>query len=302
MPRSVEEFIQSLEKISHHGGKAYARAYLVFESEEEHAQAILRYKGYLALSDAFKCFYLETVEAMNTGVRHRVTKPLSEYYGLMFPRLTHSFMTLCGAERIATRGYPYQGYTLLRNVFDTLLMSSAALQKLVTFYDLDGIVPGETSDKDVARKRRRATEFDVAKKMMGSASGLSSGALAELKIWDAMFDYETHGARLSATHAVEWMKGRAPLAALPRFEERAWAIFSNRAIEVSWMLLRLLPNIQPDEARFDQAWIEKWEILDLSYREMVSALTEQMGKRIGAALVELVDKKFPFTARSAFPL
>jgi hypothetical protein len=35
---------------------------------------------------------------------------------------------------------------------------------------------------------------------------------------------------------------------------------------------------------------------------MVGSLTEQLGKKIGSAILEFVDAKFPFDADSTFPL
>lgn len=294
--------MRQLGDISEHKGKAYARAHLLFEAEDAHAQAILQYKGYLALSDAFKCFFLETVEILNTEVRSKIRQPLSEFYGLLVPRLSQSFLTLCGAERVATRGYPYQGYTLLRNLFDNLLLTSAALQKFTDFYSIEGVSPGKSLAPEDATKLRKTTEFAARRRMTGDQSGLSPATITEIRVWDAMFDFETHGARLSATHAMDWMKGQGTLPVLPKFTERGWTLFMNRYTEVTWMLHRLLPTLQPPDIAISPPWDEKWQVLDLSFTETVNALTEQLGKPIGAALVELVRQKFPFGPQTRFPL
>jgi hypothetical protein len=54
-----EEFQAKLDAISKHKGVPYGRAYLLFDAEEKHSLAALKYKGYLAQSDAFKCFFLD---------------------------------------------------------------------------------------------------------------------------------------------------------------------------------------------------------------------------------------------------
>ena len=113
MALSPEEFVKRLDAISENDGISYGRAHLLFDEEQKHREATLQYKGYLALSDAFKCFFLETVELVNTVCRPKVTTPLSEFYAVFVPRLAHSFQSLCGAERIAISGYPYHAYTLL---------------------------------------------------------------------------------------------------------------------------------------------------------------------------------------------
>jgi hypothetical protein len=67
---------------------------------------------------------------------------------------------LCATERVATRGYPYHGYTLLRNLFDNLILSSAALQNIADFYSIEGLDPAERSiNPKATRNLRKETEF-----------------------------------------------------------------------------------------------------------------------------------------------
>lgn len=299
---SPEDFVKRLDAISEHDGVPYGRAHLLFDEEEKHGQAVLQYKGYLAVSDAFKCFFLETVEFVNIECRPKIKTPLSEFYALFVPRLSHSFQSLCGAERVAIRGYPYHGYTLLRNVFDNLVLTSSALQKFADFYSIEGVEPGKPVDPDAVRKLRKSTEFAVRRKMTGDQSGLSQQTLAELAMWDAFFDYETHGARLSLTQAMGWMKKTAPLPVLPKFDESAFAMFMNRFCEVGWMTHRLIPAVQPLGIPLPDGWKEKWRVIDESFEISVESLTKQLGKTIGGAIVEFVKAKFPFNEHSAFPL
>lgn len=297
-----EDFIKRLDAISEHDGVPYGRAHLLFDEEEKHGQAVLQYKGYLALSDAFKCFFLETVEGVNVECRPKIKAPLSEFYALFVPRLSHGFQSLCGAERVAIRGYPYHGYTLIRNVFDNIVLTSAALQKFVDFYSIEGVEPGKPVDPDAVRKLRKSTEFAARRKMTGDQSGLSQQTLAELTKWDALFDYETHGARLSLTQAMGWMKKTAPLPVLPKFDESAFAMFMNRFCEVGWMVHRLVPAVQPPGIPLSNGWKEKWRVIDESFEISVESLTKQLGKNIGAAIVEFVKAKFPFNEQSSFPI
>lgn len=299
---SPGEFQKRLDAISEHNGVPYGRAHSLFDSEEEYSHAALQYKGYLALTDGFKCLYLETVETLNTECRPKITAPLSEHYAIFVPRVAHSFQSLCGAERVALCGYPLHAYTLLRNTFDNVVLTSAAVQKITDFYSIEGVGPGKAPDLASIRKIRKKAEFEVRAKMTGDQSGLSTTTIAELAKWDALFDMEVHGARLSLAWAQDWMKGKAPLPVLPAFVEQQFSMFVNRYCEIGWMVLRLLPLIQPQQAPFPPPWQEKWKILDDSFEIMVSSLTEQCGKPIGAAIVELVKAKFPFDERTAFTL
>lgn len=103
MPVTIEQFMNRLEAISEDNGVAFGRAHLLFEAEDAHGNAILQYQGYLALSDAFKCFFLETVEQINTDCRPKLKNSISEFYSVFAPRVSQSFLSLCGAERIAKR-------------------------------------------------------------------------------------------------------------------------------------------------------------------------------------------------------
>lgn len=294
--------MKRLEAISEYKGTPYGRAHLVFEAEDEYAAAILKYQGYLALSDAFKCCFLETVELINTECGPKVKQQLSEHYASFVPRVSQSFRSICGAERLATRGYPYQAYTLLRNIFDNAVLTSAALQKITDFYSIEGVTPNQDFDPIEAKKLRKKTEFAMRKVMTGHKSGLTASTITELEQWDALFDLETHGARLSATTAMNWMKGQGGLPVLPKFDESAFAMFMNRYTEVGWMLHRLIPLLQPPDAPLSDAWKEKWQILDESFEQTVHSLTTQLGKPIGSAVVEFVNAKFPFSPKTVFSL
>jgi len=255
----------------------------------------------MALSDAFKCLFLEAVELINVVCRPKITQPLSEFYAFYMPRVTHAFQSACGAERAALHGYPLLAYTALRNVYDNNVLSSAAVQKITTFYAVEGLEPQQPFDPARAKKLRKDTEFNVHRRMTGAQSGLTPETIDELAKWDELFDFETHGARLSMASAMGWIKGTESLAVLPRFVERDFAIFMNRFCEISWMIHRLLPLLQPPSTELPDAWQAKWSIVDDSFRIIVQSLTDENAKKIGAAMVEFVTTKFPFSAKSTFP-
>lgn len=301
MATSPEDFVKRLDAVSGQDGVPYGRTQLLFDEECKYGEQVLQYKGHLALSEAFECFFLETVELINIELRPKIKTPLPELYALFVPRLALSFQSLHGAEIVAFRGYPYHGYTLLRNVFDNLVLTSAALQNFTDFYSVEGIDPGKPLDPEAVKRLRKSTERAVRRKMTGDQSGLSPQALLDIAEWDAMFDYETHGARLSLTQAMGWMKGTAPLPIFPIFDESAIAMFMNRFCEVGWMTHRLIPLVQPPGIPLSDVWREKWRVIDESFEQSIESLTKQLGKTIGAAIVEFVKTKFPFNEQSSFP-
>jgi len=300
--QSLEDFIKQLDAISESDGMLYGRARLLSDAEQRHQRAILQYSVYLALSDAFKCFFLETVELINPAYRPNVMEPLSELYEIFVTRLIHSFKSLCGADRIAVCGYPYQACTLLLDVFNDLVLSSAALQKITDFYSIDGVILGKPFDIAQVRELRKRTEFDVCQKMTGKESGLTQQTQDELSNWDALFHSEVRGVHLSLAAALGFMKGAELQPALPRFDAEQFAMFVNRYFEVCWMTLRLIPALQLPGMPLSQEWMDKWTMLDNALGMTVQTLTVQHGNKIGAAIVELVKAKFPFNAQTDFPL
>ncbi len=299
---SLEDFVKQLDAISENDGMLYGRARLLSDAEQRHQRAILQYTVYLALSDAFKCFFLETVELINPASRKNMTEPLSELHEIFVTRLIYSFKSLCGADRVAICGYPYQAYTLLQDVFNDLVLSSAALQKVTDFYSVDGVTPGKPVDIAQVRELRKRTEFDICQKMTGKESGLTQQTQDELSNWDALFHSEVHGVHLSLAATLGFMKGTELQPALPRFDAEQFAMFVNLYFEVCWMAHRLIPALQLPGVPLSQEWMNKWAVLDNALEMTVQALTVPHGNKIGAAIVELVKTKFPFNAQSDFPL
>jgi hypothetical protein len=199
MKMTVEEFQKRLGEISKYKGRPYGRAYALFDAEDKYGDKCIQYKGYLTLSDAFKCLFLETVELVNKECLPKATSSLPESYALFVPHLAYSFRSLCGAERLAMKGYPYHACTLLRNIFDMVVLVSAAMQKITDYASVEGIFPCKPFDPKASKKLRKDTEFQVRKKMTGANSGLKKSTIDELAKVDTLFDYEVHGGRMSLT-------------------------------------------------------------------------------------------------------
>ncbi len=189
---------------------------------------------------------------------------------------------------------------VLRNLLDSALLTSAAAQGLTDFYRLEGLNPDLAFDPKGFRKARRKEEQRVRPLMTGRDSGLSEATLAALSKWDVLFDDETHGGPLTRAQSTDWLKGAAPLSVAPKFSEDKMAVFINRYCEISWMVHRLLPLAQPKDLTLPPTWGEKWRTLDECLALTADTLTSQLGKPIGAAIVELVQKKFPFDQNSTF--
>lgn len=217
-------------------------------------------------------------------------------------RLNNNFLSLCGAERLALCDYPLQAYTIHRNTFDNVVLSSAALQKITDFYSIEGIDPKLPLDVTKVKQNRKNTEWAVRGVMLGKNSGLSKETIDELLKLDDTYDLEVHGSRLSFAGDMGWIKGKEPLSVVPKFVLTDFALHMNRFVEVAWMVHRLIPAIQPPEAPLSEEWQTKWSVLDDAFKFSISAITAECDKKFGAAVVEFVENKFSFNAKTCFPL
>lgn len=274
---------------------------LLLNAEKKFSKLMEQYKGYGALATAFVEFFLETVAAYNREMQPRVTAMVTAEHVLLVERLVHGFLTLRAAQLVAHRGYPLQAFTLLRNVSDDCVLTSGAMQGLTTFEELSGIKPEEPFDKTSMLKNRRNTERKVRSKMDGADGGLSAETLKWLRMLDEMYDWETHGGRLTSAYNMDWLKGHAPLAIVPKFREQPAALFMNRFCEVAWMVHRLLPLIQLAAQPLSQTWGEKWRVVDSSFDLLVTSLAKDLNKPAFTAVRDFVTTKFPFSERSYFP-
>jgi hypothetical protein len=101
---------------------------------------------------------------------------------------------------------------------------------------------------------------------------------------------------------MDWMKGQGALPVLPKFEERAFAMFMNRFRRSSVDVAPSHTIVAASRSALSEDWCKKWQILDESFEQTVQSLSGQLGKPIGDAIVDLVKSKFPFSHESTFPL
>ena len=67
MAMSPAEFIERLDALFMYKGVAYGRTRLISDEQEKHAQATRKFKGYVALSSASRCFFLYSIEGVEPG-------------------------------------------------------------------------------------------------------------------------------------------------------------------------------------------------------------------------------------------
>ncbi|SRR5258708_1426006 len=275
------------------------KVFALQSAEQSVGQRVVeRFKGYQILSDSFKQFYIETFQLVNRNV----PGPLPHIYADFVARQTKYFLTLRASEVSLLHGYPLQGYSLLRNLVEQAFIRSAVLTGVADYADVEGMFgDGRPFDPKAHLRKKKNAEREVFAKMFGDKSGLSSETIQQLRRWDDLFDKELHGLVLSMSDAVGFLKGEGPIAFIPEYNEKFTTMYINRFAEVGWMLHRLLALLQPAQIAFPAKWGEKWNALDASFQGFSEGLAHESGKRIGAAILELVPAKFPFSSSSRFP-
>ena len=66
------------------------------------------------------------------------------------------------------------------------------------------------------------------------------------------------------------------------------------------MLHRVLPSIQLLRWPFDETWRNNWSLLDKNFYTMVDEALVVPGKKLGAALMSLMETKFAFSPDDYF--
>lgn len=283
---------------------AKVRPHQILEIAEHRANQSYQqtYRGQVLFTACFTDFYLETLDATFKTICPKIENVGQTLYGYFVSFHLDQFKSMRCAVSLGESGYPLQGYSLLRNVYEEAIFMAAILQRVTTFSELQGLVEGEDFDAAKIKKRRRNAQLKVLNRMSGDASGLTEKTRKEIQQWANLFDYEIHGSRLSKTEQFGWFKGEEAVPnLLPRRLGSSDSMMFNRYNELAWMLLRLLPMLQIDPFEFTPRWKQEWGALESWLSGAVNSLTDELGKPVGAAISELVNTKFPFNPESAFP-
>jgi hypothetical protein len=149
------------------------------------------------------------------------------------------------------------------------------------------------------RRARRMEQRLALDAMSGRESGLSAETLTALAARSDHFDFEAHGSRLTALGSRRAMTAGKSLVLAPQVSKRSVLGYANRSEEAGWLWTRLMPHLQLKPGAFGAVWAERWRTLDDSFRFRLAG-PGALGKPIGAAMLELVQVKFPFDPQSNY--
>jgi len=258
-------------------------------------QLVNAFRGQNVLIDSFQSFFVETLNLVLEEIAEQGW-PKSENYALTFAYFNTIFRRYRAAEVLYYSGYPLEGYSLFRDIKDRALLLCGVLHSVTTLPHVMGMLPVFDDTPEGHKKAtrvRKDEENRITKLICGTDSGLPPSVAAELKFWDDLFHYELHGARLSIAHELALLRGGMTNRVGPTFHQQAFTVYMNRAAELGWLILRLMPYLQMSNRAFGEEWHRKHEVLDDSFRRMVQSLSN-LGKPIGDAFVTLVETKFSF--------
>jgi hypothetical protein len=263
-----------------------------------------RFKGHRILKDCFVDFYATTVAAAANDVRQRGWPSDRQWYGFVLQGYRTLLLSHRTADCLVLKGYWYDGFALLRNIWEQTMRYSAAANSISTYSKIEGIedYPGSSPLTDEGYERihraRVKEERRIERWAFGVDSGLSATSMIELSRLKKMFNRQVHGFRFSSlSSGSKWLyKAGEDFSLGPLPDIDAAAMFMNRSDEIAWCTHRILPLLQVESGSFGDDWGEKWNILDDSFRQAVVSLAE-MGKKLSPAFLEFIDAKFPFSPR-----
>lgn len=277
-------------------------AYLVELINREHeagAAFVEEFTGHRLITDAFFDFLSGTLTAVAETVKKEGWPRNAPDYPIALTMFLTAFRTARAAEIMSLHGYFYQGYSQLRSVKDQAFALGGATAGAVSIGELFGlearnepkIQPESSKVLELQIRARRTAEAKTVKFLI--ESGLSDKTRAEMVRWNHLFNWEAHRGLFTYFHDLGRLVDHDPMALTisPLTDGIASATFMNRSAELSWLLHRLLPMLQTPSLTFTDDWVDKWELLDRSFKILVNSLAE-IGKNIGPAFVEFVEVKF----------
>jgi len=289
-----ERLVENFTVNGHVGGNLFE----VLDRERSCAEYFAaKYHGYNVLIDSFQGFFIETIKAARLWVEEHGWPKGPSDYRLILVYYVILFRSFRACENLLHKGYPVDGYALLRDMKDRAILLAGIARNITTLPRLFGYEWCQTGTEvewEKAKKKRKKEQYRVLNRMMKRDGGLPAETIKQLEKWERLFHEEVHGSKLSVFQELERsLKGEAALVIGPSPTELLMSLYMNRASEIAWLIARLLPYLQLEKNAFGGRWREKHQILDESFRYAQKGLSK-LGKKIGDAFIEFVDHKFSF--------
>ena len=276
----VNQWQKRLEDNFSSNGIVGGHLFEIFDLEKKCGESFANtYHGQSVLIDSFQSSYIETIRSAYTWIAQNGWQEGSHYYSTILVFYVVNFRSFRACENLLMKGYPLDGYALLRDLKDRAVFLGAIANNITTFHKIYYGYAGAGTDTEKVWKKhkneRKKEENRVLGWMLRKDSGLPEEVIIELGKWEQLFHEEVHSSRVSFVYEVrEWRRSNVPPSLGPIPIEEPMAMYMNRAAEIGWMLVKLLPFIQPAENAFGAKWKERQEILDDSFRIMELGLSQ----------------------------
>ena len=290
----IEQWLERLENTFLHNGCVGGNLCEVLKQEEAcgvyfgknfHVQSVL--------IDSFQHFFIGTLRNSREWIVKRILPPNCPNYQSIYIYYLAMFRRFRACEILLCNGYPLDGFALLRGLKDLAIALSGIAHNLTTIAKIFAAEGVTDRDFKQAPKERKKEDQRVYGMIIGKKSGLPKEIKDELSEWQDMFHQEVHGSRFSQSIDLSsWYGGQGEPsigATFPKPRDIAWANYMKRAVEVGWLVLRLLPYLQPVVNAFGEDWQREYGILDDSFRFVEKELSKDSGIK---AFGKFVDAKF----------
>jgi hypothetical protein len=280
------------------GGLVGGHLQSVSEVEDQVSDCLVKtFRGQEALLCSFQSFFIETLTLAISDIQSHGWLRNAPNYAVTLTAFFNLFRRFRACEILYIKGYPLDGYALMRDIKDRAFLFAGVARNITTFEKILGLPVTQPSDPDAnfkeTRRNRKKNERDVMGAMTGETSGLPDDVQKDLKQWGDMFHLEMHGGTHSLMQEInELQKGEVPQIG-PSRVHNAYIMYANRSSELGWMVTRLLPYLQMTENAFGEDWHRKRDILDDSFRQMLEGLSN-LGKPLGKSFITMMDDKFAF--------
>lgn len=256
--------------------------------------------GHRVLWASFMTFYHDTMYRTKAAYAGYPTERIAPQHPALFVDVATRFRSFRAAESLLYAGYPLDGYALLRDLKDEAAFLAALAAGETDYLTLRGLSSesGERTSTQVKKARERE-ENRIRATFYGDANGLAEPFGSAVRRWSSLFHSEVHGSRLTATDVFDWFRGRSPFELAPTPKEHSIALYVSTVPVIAWMFHRCLPFLQLPGTRFGTRWIAEWELLDESFRWMLSTWSSP-AMETGAALTQLINSRFRFSTATVY--
>jgi len=216
------------------------------------------YIGQDILMHSFQNFFIETLERSFNWVSKNGWPQKSESYAPIMIYFLIMFRRLRACENLMLKGYPLDGYALLRDLKDRAILLAGIAHNMTTLSKILYSKDFTSHEGWIKSKRdRKNEEFRIRNRILGKESGLPIEIIRELGRWEQLFNEEVHGSKFSLFFELGDLLKNRNIPTIGPESNKYIAMYMNRVCEISWIILHLLQYLQPNRDAFDSEWQHK---------------------------------------------